>query len=147
MKEFYAKRIININLNITIASLLSTIVAVYPIKYVANLSDSMTFIVFSAFAIDSILDGIIFSILHLISNKNKKLKHYITDINQIQTQRIILSVIYFIFAVGLDYILMIKFDISRTTSFVFAYVFALIVTRTIHTLYGLKTGLFEEKYK
>lgn len=140
--KVYKKRIVNINFNITLASLIATLLAAYPVMLFAS-HGSMTFMLLSAFMIDAILDGAIFTILHKIANNHKNHKQFILDTGKIQFQRVILSIIFFVVAITLDYSLMHYLQFQRASSFLMSYTLALIVTRSMHTIYGLKTGLFK----
>jgi len=135
---------VNINLNIVIASLASIALAAYPVKLAAGISDNVLFILLSAFLIDAIFDFTIFSILHVLLNFKNGFIFLVKDIGTIQIHRIVLSVLFFIISVGTDFVLMQFFGIERAASFVVAYVFALIITRTVHTVYGIKSGLFKD---
>ena len=70
------------------------------------------------------------------------IKIFMNDILKIQKQRVVLSILYAIFALSLHFTL-IYLGYNPTASFFVAYILALFVTRSAHTIYGLKTGLFE----
>lgn len=144
MFRHYQKRIVNINLNILIASLAATIIAVYPVEFIAKHLNSMSAIVLSAFIIDAGADFIVFVFLHRFAYKCNGKGCWIKDLTKIQGQRVILAILFFIISTSSDYIIMELTNVSRGSSFLIAYTFALIVTRITHTIYGLKTGLFKE---
>jgi len=111
------------------------------------LTDSNLLIVLLSFFIDAIIDVFVFISLHLYVHKHhfdrmKPSKKILEDIFKIQGQRIILSGIYFIIAGGLHFLFLIL-GLERTIAFLISYLFALIITRSVHTIYGLKVGLFK----
>lgn len=145
MIRHYKKRIVNINSNIIIASLTSIFLAAYPVSLTKTFIDSMVGLLLSAFLIDAIIDLGIFGTLHYVSNYTKKnRKKFGRDLFTIQIHRAILSIIFFLIAVGLDFVLMVN-GIERTASFVISYTIALIITRSIHTIYGLRKGIFKNE--
>jgi hypothetical protein len=147
MIGFYKRhRVININVNIVLASLLSILISSYIVDLTYGFFESMLVIVLSAYFIDSLIDFAIFAALHGIVNNGNGFRPLIMDIGKIQAHRIALAVIFFLIATGLDYVFMGFFGIERAYSFIFAYTFALLVTRVVHTIYGLKTGLFSPKH-
>ena len=146
MIGFYKRhRVININVNIILASLLAILISSYVVDLTYGLFESMLAIVMSAYLIDASIDFVIFVILHALSNNGNELKPLVADIGKIQSHRIVLAAIFFLIAISLDYVFMSLLGLERAYSFIFAYTFALLVTRVIHTVYGLKTGLFDSK--
>ncbi len=145
MIGFYKKRAVNINVNIILASLLSILISSYIVDATYYMFSSMLSIVLVAYFIDAVADFIIFSILHGIVNNGSGFKPFILDVGKIQSHRIVLAVIFFLIATSFDYAFMSLIGIGRTYSFILAYTLALIVTRVIHTIYGIKTGLFDSK--
>jgi len=75
--------------------------------------------------------------------KASKIRIFANDILIIQKQRIVLTGIFFIFATGGHFIL-INLGILKTPAYIISYISSIFITRIIHTLYGLKTGLFDE---
>ncbi len=146
--EIYKKkRIVNINVNIIIASLVSIVLSLYPVYLTKMISNSAGAIALISFGIDALIDGGIFIILHGFLNKKQIINGGISsslkrDIFRIQAERMVLSVFYFVFAVGGHYILIMN-GLGRTAAFALSYIFALALSRYIHTLYGLRFGLFE----
>ncbi len=142
----YKKRIININFNIFLASAVATLLAAYPVMVVSRMNHSIAFILLSAFFIDALIDGLLFWGLHWYANyRNSQLQLFFRDYGLLQGHRVFLAFLFFILATSTDYSLMVLFGFERAASFIFSYLTALIITRIVHTIYGLKTGLFEEK--
>lgn len=146
-KLYRENRLWNINGNIVIAGLLGTSLAVYPVYLTNQIVMSNFLAVILSFFIDAGLDFIIFVCLHLFVHrqhfkKYKPSKELVRDTYRIQMQRVYLSFIYFFIAVGGHYLL-IENGLGRATAFFVSYIFALFLTRTIHTIHGKKKGLFE----
>jgi hypothetical protein len=137
------KRIVNININIILAAIISTLLAAYPVYLTKFFTNNLFQIVLFSIGADAILDISLFAFFHWIVHKNHSKKVIAMDFALIQSHRIILSILYYIIAGSFQFILM-NLGFYRTGSFITAYFIALIITRTIHTWYGLKTGLFKD---
>ena len=149
---YRAHRIINININILLASTLSTLLAAYPVYWMSTLLDSYRGIVVFSFAVDSVMDAFLFSALHLLVHRahllNKPARYRLyKDLFTIHQHRGILSVVFFAMATSAHYFLMEPGGLAATPSFILAYLSSLLVTRTLHTLYGIRTGLFTPRRK
>lgn len=147
LKKYRDSRIVHINTNIILAAVLATLIAAYPVHLTRLLTDSKILTALLSFAIDGTIDFIVFSTLHLVLNKKhinglKPSKSILRDIKKIQSQRVFLSILYFIFGAGLHYYLLM-IGVDRVPAFLGAYISALIVVRIVHTYYGKKTGLFD----
>lgn len=148
MRKYLRKRIITINLSIILASLISILIAAYPVYLTKMFTNNEIIIVLFSFFIDAIIDFFIFFIFHLtfhvhLKNEKNFFNYFLKDTGKIQIQRIFLSIFFFIFSVGGHYSLLM-FGFERTISFIISYLFALVLTRIIHTIYGIKTGLFKK---
>ncbi len=148
LSKYRRNRLVNINTNVVIASVLGTALAAFPVHLTKMITHSELAIVAISFFIDGIFDVVIFMGLHILIHKEhikglKPSRAIIDDLLKIQSQRVVLSVIYLVFAIGGHYILLI-FGVERTIAFIASYLGALVVSRSVHTLYGLKTGLFEK---
>jgi len=147
-KKYKENRIVNINLNIIIASIFATLLSAYPVYLTNMFTNSEIVIAGIAFFIDATIDFFIFAILHLRVHKHHMLKFrpskkIVRDLLKIQIHRGVLSSLYFIIAFGGHFFLLTR-GFERTASFLLTYILAIIVTRNLHTIYGKKTGLFEK---
>jgi hypothetical protein len=100
-----------------------------------------------AFLIDAVIDTLIFSLLFAITSNtrsllNKKGSQPIAKLEKIQKIGLIMTGLFFLLAMFIHYLLM-EMYIERTTAFLVAYLCSLAINRAIHTIYGLKTGLFD----
>ncbi len=139
-------RLIEVNVNIIVANLAALAVASYPVYLTRLITDSHFLIVFGSFIIDTIVDTCVFAVIHIVSNYKHVHRFRLStplskDIILLQKQRWILAPLFFFVATGSHYILL-QHGMERTVAFIFAYFFAMLVNRTVHTWYGLRTGLF-----
>jgi len=144
ISKYKKYRIIHINVNIIIASVVSILLAAYPVYLTEMFTNDLILIAVISFLIDGIIDFGIFSFLHLLVSFHLPKWMLVKDLIQIQGHRIILSIVYFFVAVC-SHIFLMMHGFERVFAFLLSYIFALIVTRTIHTVYGLKSGLFNER--
>src|SRR3989344_6528283 len=105
LKAYKERRIVHINVNIIIAGILSTLLAIYPVYLLSNVIDNTKVFVITSFLVDGVIDFSLFSILHGFVNNKKlrkasKIRIFANDILIIQKQRIVLTGIFFIFATG-----------------------------------------------
>ena len=137
------KRIVNINVNIILAGIFSTLLAAYPVYLTNFFTDDMGIIIFISFIADAILDFLFFGFFHRMTHFNHSKKIVAMDFALIQSHRIVLSIFYYVLA-GSTQLALMHAGFYRTGSFIVAYLFALLITRTIHTWYGLRTRLFDK---
>lgn len=138
-------RIVNINVNILVAGVIATLFAAVPVSFLEMFTRNDVLIVLFSFVFDGVADMLLFFGLHaLVNYKVGKAGILLRDLYTLQKQRFVLAVLFFIVATSGHYLLMTWFD--TTGSFIVAYLFALLVTRAVHTAYGLKTGLFDKTY-
>lgn len=140
-------RLIHINLNIAFAALAGialSSVFVYLTHYVTN--DTRAIVILS-YLFDGFLDIAIFATLHF-ALYHRWLKHHAfakmiaKDLILIQTHRLILSIVVTTISLGGHWWLITQ-GLGRTRAFIIAYTLAVLTARVLHTIYGLKTGLFK----
>lgn len=151
---YQRKRVININANILGSGLLAVVVAKYPVHLIGEwIGEEHPFwITVAAGAIDMVVDVLLYYALHWIANHWsppwKKARNaepprsFLHDASLIQFERALLSPIYYLIAMGLMWYLHKHAGIAHSWAFVFAFVTGLLVTRVIHTAWGLKSGRF-----
>ncbi len=146
LQQYYNSRLLHINGNIVFAGLLSTLVVARFIDMLTSWTNTISYIVVLTAVIDAVLDVGIFSWFHRLSTtratKRHKQRHFVTDVATIQFQRVILSPLYYVLAVTFQGMLLTQ-GMARAGSVVVAYIGALLLTRIVHTIWGLKTGLFK----
>jgi hypothetical protein len=146
-QAYFRNRIVHINVNAVISGLLSLVISVYFVELTRHVTnDPFSIIVFS-YAIDGTIDFLIFAILHVMIYKhlivNRKLATVLArDIALLQTHRLAFTIVTFVVGGGIQ-LLLILAGFHRTSSFVIGYLFGIAANRTVHTLYGLKKGIFK----
>ncbi len=140
------KRIIHINGNIIIASVVSTLIVALIIESAKSIMVSMSAVVGVTAVLDMILDAGIFFTLHYLSSNYGKahIRNYFLakDVVRIHGHRIFLSPLFYFIAVSTQSGLLMM-HAGYGTSVIWAYLIALVITRYVHTVYGIKTGLFK----
>ena len=160
---YQRKRVININVNVITAGLASTLIVmgvVWILHHPLGVDwPSWGYSGFSLVA-DLVLDVAIFAGLHWIANHWRPLagRHHkermelgaaapphLEDTARVQLERAILSPLYYIIAVsgteGLQ-----RLGLNPYWAIGISYPAGLAVTRTLHTVWGLRTGSFEDHH-
>lgn len=158
---YQRKRVININANVIIAGIGSTILVValiWMLKLVFGTSwPSWGYTAFSVVA-DIVLDVTIFAMLHLLANHWRPFKGrtekeklqlgaaappHLEDTAKVQLERMILSPLYYLIA-ALGTESLQRFGLHPAWAVAVAYPFGLLITRILHTIWGFKTGTFHD---
>ena len=72
---------------------------------------------------------------------------FIKDATVVQIERALLSPLYYIIAGGLMHGLQVWWKLGPSVAFAIAFPCGLLVTRVLHTLWGLKTGRFRDHHE
>jgi len=150
---YQRKRIININLNVIVAGLLAIAIAKYPVLLVTEaIGREHKFInAMVAAVLDAVADAVIYFLLHWVANHWKPdptkahgpSRSFWRDASLVQVERLILTPPFYVVAVGGMYALQ-HADFTPSWSFVISFSSAIVMTRVIHTIWGLKTGRFKD---
>ncbi len=152
---YQRKRIININTNILTAGFLAVIIAKYPVVLIGRLigEENKFLITLAAGGIDMVIDVILYYALHWVANhwnppwKKAPMpspdRSFFRDASLIQFERAILSPLYYLIAMGSMYALQ-HLGWSHGWAFFTAFACALVITRIVHTTWGLHTGRFRD---
>lgn len=160
---YQRKRVININANIVVAGLGSTVIVVgliWLIKHPFGADwPTWGYTAFSLVA-DLILDVSIFAGLHWVANHWRPLvgssakekrqlgaaaPPHLEDAAKVQLERAVLSPLYYLVAVlGTEWLQRIGLHPGAAVSI--AYPAGLVLTRTLHTVWGLRTGTFDDHH-
>lgn len=158
-KLYQRKRVININVNVTIAGLLALVLAVYPVKLIGHVipEEHRLLRVVLPYFIDMLLDGAVYFALHWLANHWKpgdpepvdraRIKRFFSDALVVQAERIALVPIFALIAFGGMWIHEHHrvLDIAYHWAFVLTYLTAIGITRILHTIIGYQTGTFDDK--
>jgi len=165
---YQRKRVININTNVVAAGLLSTFIVAALLWLIRHPLDQhwpkWAFTAFSLVA-DLILDVAIFTGLHWLANHYRPKTgplaaipdsaearhlsipppHVAKDTAQLQLERAVISPAYYAIAGGGTYLCQ-YLGLGPYWAVLIAYPAGLVVTRTIHTLWGLKSGTYHDHH-
>ncbi|MEO0512379.1 MAG: hypothetical protein AAF108_05725 [Planctomycetota bacterium] len=160
---YQRKRVININANIVASGLLSTAVVAGILLFMKAVikTDWPTwgYSFFSA-VLDLVLDVTMFAGLHWVANHWRPLKpttekekiqlnaeapNAVKDTVQLQIERAVISPLYYIIAVAGTEMLQ-QHGLRPYWAVCIAYPAGLVVTRTIHTFWGLRSGTYVDHH-
>lgn len=151
---YQRSRVFNINFNVIAAGLLAILVAKFPVAVVSNWigPEHKFLITLCAAAIDMVADVLLYYGLHWLANHwtpasrrpkvRRSKRAFFKDASLIQFERAILSPLYYLVAGGLMYLLQHQ-GIRASWAFVLGFASGIIVTRVVHTIWGLRTGRFK----
>lgn len=158
---YQRKRVININANVVVAGLGSTAIVVgliWVLKLVFGTNwPTWGYTAFSLGA-DIVLDVALFTGLHWVANhwrplggRNKRealqlgaaAPPHLEDTAKVQIERAVLSPLYYLIAVAGTECLQ-RLGVHPAWAVSIAYPAGLLVTRTLHTIWGLRTGTFDD---
>lgn len=160
---YQRKRVININANVVIAGLGSTVIVMALLAllkhYVGTAWPTWGYTAF-ALVTDIVLDVAMFAGLHWIANHwrpsdGRSLKErlelgaaappHLEDTAKVQLERIVLSPLYYVIAsLGTEFAQ--RGGLPPYWAVAIGYPVALIATRIIHTWWGLRSGTFEDHH-
>jgi len=162
--QFYQrKRVVNINLNIFVAGLISIAIAKYPVMLISGWVGHEHKLIISilAYIIDTTIDIFVYFGLHWIANQwrpqrptifaepsesptDSKAKKFLIDAGRVQAERFALVPIFALIATGGMWSMQHFLDIEPDWAFVFAFIVAMLFTRVVHTIWGLRSGTFRD---
>ena len=161
---YQRKKIINVNVNIIAAGLLAIIIAAYPVHVAAVLINRhlevavQWAVLLAAALIDGLIDVTIYFSLHWLANHwrplepvsqadrrhHEKKERFWRTATFIQVERYLLSPIFYFIDMGGMWPLHEKGGMGDAAAFVTSFSTAIIVTRIIHTVWGMWSGRFAE---
>ena len=134
---YRTNRMWNINGNIVLADIVSTAATALVIEAIqARLPTALAIVIVTAI-IDGAISLAVFAGLHTYTNKDRGMK----DLLRVQVHRWVLSPLHYVVGAGLQFALLAA-GVRTGIGVLVAYLSAVAVVRTIHTLYGKKSGLF-----
>lgn len=157
-KFYQRKRVVNINLNILAAGFLAIALAKFPVMLIGDwIGPEHKFVItVIAYLVDTVLDVVVYYALHWVANHwnpdghlpkhddRPKSRRFVQDATRIQAERMALMPVYIVIGPGGMWALQKFYDVSHSWAFVIAFVSAIIATRIIHTIVGLRTGTFRD---
>lgn len=157
-KFYQRKRVVNINLNMLTAGFLAIALAKLPVKWMGDWigPEHKLLITALAYALETVLDVVVYYALHWMANhwnprghlpkhdQRPKSRRFIQDATRLQAERMALVPIYILIGPGGMWALQVYAGIQHSWAFVIAFISAIITTRVIHTLWGLRSGTFKD---
>ncbi len=157
-KLYQRKRLVNINANIIAAGLISIALTKLPIHWISGMigEEKKLLISIIAYVLDTVMDVFVYYALHWVANhwnphghhpeidQRSKLKQFAREATRVQAERVALVPVFMVLSMGGMWSLQKFADISASWSFVIAFVSAMLITRVIHTIWGIKTGTFKD---
>lgn len=157
-KYYQRKRVVNINFNILAAGLIAIALAKFPVLWISQLigTEHKFLISVIAYALDVVLDVLVYYALHWVANhwnphghhpkhaERPRERRFIRDATRVQAERIALVPLFMIVAMGGMWALQSYAQVSASWAFVIAFVSAMVITRVVHTVWGLRSGTFED---
>ena len=162
---YQRKRIININANIVVSGLVSTaivMVLLWLVKDVLNIQWATWGYTSFSFCADLVLDVGIFTSLHWVANHwrpmagRSEAEHaklhapapdIVTDTTRLQFERAVISPLYYAIAILGTEILQQHRGMHPAWAVAIAYPAGLLVTRTLHTIWGFRSGTYIDHHK
>jgi len=163
-KLYQRKKIININLNIIFAGLAAIAISAWPVQLAVHfIQDELGWHAkwiepVVAALIDGVVDIAIYFGLHWIANHWRPLKprtpedecdlcadkgSFWKTATFIQAERYLLSPIFYLIAMGGMWLIRHHTDMAVKWAFAISFTVAILTTRVIHTMWGLRTGRFK----
>ena len=137
LSRYKTDRVWNINANIIAADLIGTGITALIIESIQSKLNSPHSIVIVTALIDGTISLLLFALLHLNANRDRGVK----DLARVQVQRWVLTPLNYLAGGSMQYLLL-TIGLRPSIGVVVSYVTALIFVRTVHTIYGKRTGLF-----
>ncbi|MEX0876162.1 MAG: hypothetical protein WD114_01775 [Phycisphaerales bacterium] len=157
-KFYQRKRVVNINLNMLAAGFLAIALVKLPVKWIGDWigPEHKLLITAIAYALETVADVVVYYALHWMANhwnpqgnlpkhdNRPKSRRFIQDATRLQAERMALIPIYILIGPGGMWALQKFAGVQHSWAFVIAFVSAIITTRVIHTLWGLRSGTFKD---
>jgi len=137
LSRYKNSRLWNINTNIVFADVVSTAATALIIQALQPRLPTHLAIVTVTAIVDGAISLAVFAGLHTYANRTRGIK----DLFRVQLHRWILSPLHYLVGSGLQFILLAA-GVRAGIGVLVAYLTAVAIVRTIHSLYGRKSGLF-----
>ena len=135
--RYRTSRVWNINANIVLADLVSTAVTALVIDAVQSRLTTRLAVVIATSLLDGAISLAVFASLHRYTNAGRGFG----DLFRVQIHRWVLSPLHYVIGAGLQFVLLTA-GIRVGVTVLVAYLTSVAIIRTIHTVYGQRSGLF-----
>jgi len=135
--RYKTSRVWNINANIVLADLLSTAITAAVMDAEHARFATRLGVVGGTSLLDGAISLIVFVSLHRYTNATRGLG----DLVRVQIHRWVLSPLHYVIGASLQYLLLAA-GVRVGVTVLVAYLTSVALMRTIHTIYGMRSGLF-----
>lgn len=148
----YSRRIVNVNVNIIVAGLLSILLTLIPVHLTYHFTDNHLVIVFITFVSDLFFDVAIYYALHWLANhwpsrnrtpaqdlERAARPSFFKDATLVQFERAILSPVLYAVFLGLQ-LYLLKAGLAREWAMVIGLASGIATTRVLHTIWMLRAS-------
>jgi hypothetical protein len=135
--RYKTSRTWNINANIVVADIVSTVATAVIVEAMEAKLPTAQVIVAVTAIIDGAISLAVFAALHRNANRDRGPKDFL----RVQLHRWVLSPLHYLIGSGLQFLLL-RVGVRVGITVLAAYLSSVAIVRTIHTLYGKKSGLF-----
>lgn len=162
---YQRKRVVNINVNVFVAGVVSIALAKYPVMLISGWigHEHKLLISVLAYVIDTTIDILMYFGLHWVANHWRpsrvpvstpvatideaptKQHSFWVDVALVQAERIALVPIFALMAISGTWAFQHFGQIRPDWAFVWAFLIAMVVTRILHTIWGYKSGTFHDR--
>lgn len=152
LARLYAKRIVNVNVNIIVAGLLAMLLTLIPVHLSYNFTHNNWYILGITFFSDLVFDVVIYYALHWLANHmpwrhtfgldNPEVTRpavFFRDATIVQGQRAVLSPVLYSIFLGLQWHLL-TLGVAREWSAVVGLTSGILCTRVLHTIWMLASA-------
>ncbi len=151
--RLYARRIVNINVNVVVAGLLALALTLIPVHYSRHFGvEDKRAIILITFVSDVVFDVLIYYFLHWVANhmphrwrtkrtrtgEVKERLSYFRDATLVQFERALLSPAYYGVSLGIQAGLLYS-GVDRVPATIWAYASGILATRTLHSLWMMRS--------
>lgn len=146
--RLYARRIVNINVNIILAGVLAMSLTLIPVHFSRRFTDHKPTIMAVTFVSDIVFDVVIYYLLHWVANHMPKRRRqpgvaladlsFLKDASLVQFERAILAPVYYGAAMGLQWLLLLNHPERREFATAVALMGGIVITRTLHTFWMIR---------
>ncbi len=137
MNRYKTNRLWDINVNIVAADIVSTAGTALIIQALQTRLPTPLAIVTVTAIVDGAISLAVFACLHTYANRARGMR----DLMRVQLHRWALSPLHYLVGIALQFALLAA-GVGAGIGVLVAYLSAVAVARTVHTLYGRKSGLF-----
>jgi hypothetical protein len=137
LHRYRTNRLWNINANIVLADLVSTSATAGVMQAIQHRLPTAMAIVIGTAIIDGSVSLAVFASLHTLTNRDRG----VNDLFRVQVHRWVLSPLHYVVGAGLQFALLAT-GVGIGIGVLVAYLSAVAVVRTVHTVYGKRSGLF-----